>query len=427
MNKFLYFIFNAFSLTINLNKEKSQEYDLAIQKENIVFKITSYSYEMILQVISMYKFKSDQQQIIKQRLSIVNVLWIAVFVLSSIKMNAQDTIPNYYCKEPVDGNAFDWSYGNNYSGTTVSETITQPGTNAGYQFDIYGLDNSFNMEINGVSLAQYEIEFQSSGTSGINIEFQDGDQYEADTPAIWQMTGTPENPIIRVVISPSGEVSMFGSKQSGGPLFPLRFKQSFSPVNSFNTIPWNTDSDNTIIVTQNVVGPTGIDGYGYGQNYVSCDTYTLEKEGVFNDENNDGIAQVGETITYTISLTNLGDIDIYNVAVNDPMLGGEITSAYTGDTNNDGVLNIDEVWEYQVSYTITQSDINNGGVYNQAFVTGETSSGDTFETEYSVDPNPLDPSDPNYDPSRPNHTFTLLRGRTLLITNPNIYHRVKNK
>lgn len=339
--------------------------------------------------------------------------------------NESPTESNLFCTEPVDGEEFKWST----SGSgTHSETITQPGTNAGYQFDIYELDNSFNMEINGVLLAQYEIEFQSNGTPapGINIEFEDGDQYETDTPSIWQMTGDAQNPILRVVISPAGEVSMYGSKTSGGPLFPLKFKQSVSPINSFNIIPWNTTTDNTIVVTQNIVGPTTIDGYGYGQNIAPCDTYSLEKAGHFNDENGDGIAQVGETITYTLLLTNLGDIDIHNVTVNDPMLGGVITSVPTGDANNDSVLNIGEAWTYEVAYAITSSDISAGGIYNQAFVTGETSEGDSFETEYSVDPNPLAPTDSNYDASRPDHTFTLLRSRALLITNPNIYQRVKN-
>ena len=42
-------------------------------------------------------------------------------------------------------------------------------------------------------LPEHEIEFQSSGTPapGINIEFEDGDQYETNTSgSIWQMTGT---------------------------------------------------------------------------------------------------------------------------------------------------------------------------------------------------------------------------------------------
>ena len=115
---------------------------------------------------------------------------------------------------------------------------------------------------------------------------------------------------------------MYGSKTSGGVLYPLQFKQNVSPVNSFNTIQWNTDTDNTIVVTQNIVGVTKMEGYGSGQNIVPCKTYTLEKQGVFNDINSDGIAQPGETITYTLTAKNLGDIDIYDLEINDPMLGG---------------------------------------------------------------------------------------------------------
>lgn len=59
---------------------------------------------------------------------------------------------------------------------------------------------------------------------------------------------------------------MFGSKVSGGPLFPLELING----NSFNTIDWNASSHNTVIITQNVVGPTNISGRGYGSNIVPC-------------------------------------------------------------------------------------------------------------------------------------------------------------
>lgn len=333
------------------------------------------------------------------------------------------------CTEEISGEAFQWSYSGGEG--VVTETMTQPGANGGFQFDIYELDNSFNMEINGVLLAAHEIEFQSSGTPppGINIEFEDGDQYETDTEGdIWEMTGTAERPLIRVTISPTGEVKMFGSKSSGGVLHPLQFKQNVTPINSFNIIPWNVNSDNTIIVTQNIVGATLMDGYGSGRNIIPCETYTLEKEGVFNDENGDGIAQVGETITYTLTVKNKGDIDIYDLEVTDPMLGGVITTTPTGDENNDGVLNIYEEWVYTVAYEVTQEDIDNKGVYNLATVSGINEKDEPLVPATSVDPEPLDPNDPMYDPERPDHTFVPLigKGSGLLITNPNIYNRVKS-
>ncbi|AFL80252.1 conserved repeat protein [Aequorivita sublithincola DSM 14238] len=154
-------------------------------------------------------------------------------------------------------------------------------------------------------------------------------------------------------------------------------------------------------------------------------TYSLEKEGVFNDENGDNVAQPGETITYTLTVKNLGSIDIYDVILEDPKLGGVITVSPSGDINSDGILNPNEEWVYAVNYSLTQLDITNKGVYNLASVAGKNDLGEDLIPQTSVDPTPLDPSDPNYDPNRPDHTFVPLKGASLLITNPNIYQKVK--
>ena len=334
-------------------------------------------------------------------------------------------ISELLCTEQIDGQAFNWSYPANYPGNTVSETMTQPGANGGFQFDIYQLDNSFNMEINGIMLATQEIEFQQNQTQ--NIRFADGSIWEqGGIEDIWKLRGQIGKPIIRVVIAPNGKVSMYGSKtnhtDNAYRLEPLVLFGG----NSFSTINWNENSQNTIVVTQNVVQITIMDGYGTGRNIIPCDSYTLEKDGVFNDENGDGIAQAGETITYTLTVKNAGDIDIYDLKVEDPMLGGVITTTPTGDYNNDGVLNTYEEWIYTVSYIITQADIRNKGVYNLATVSGENVLNEPLDPETSVDPTPLDPNDPMYDPTRPDHTVVPLKGPNLLITNPNIYQKVKS-
>ncbi|MFD1016579.1 hypothetical protein ACFQ13_11660, partial [Winogradskyella rapida] len=99
----------------------------------------------------------------------------------------------------------------------------------------------------------------------------------------------------------------------------------------------------------------------------------------FNDENNDGYANVGETITYSFTVTNEGTTSITDVTLTDTMLGGELTLA-SGDENNDNILDVDEVWLYSANYTITQSDIDAGIVSNQAVVTGTSSiDGSTLE------------------------------------------------
>lgn len=176
------------------------------------------------------------------------------------------------CSVQVSGETFSAADG-------VSKTFNQPPTNYGFTFDIFTLDNSFNMTINGTSLAfktgfpstPAELQFQSSATPGINVKFKDGDLYETNTGIagsrnIWQLTGNQATPILRVVISPTGAVSLFGSKVSGGSLFPLELFNGAT----LNTIVWNSAANNVIVISQLVTGPTYINGRGYGVNLVTC-------------------------------------------------------------------------------------------------------------------------------------------------------------
>jgi uncharacterized repeat protein (TIGR01451 family) len=169
------------------------------------------------------------------------------------------------CTEQVAGENFAVSGG-------VSKTFLQPSTNNGFVLDIFSLDNSFNLNVNGVNIAGSEIEFQSGVTAqGINVRFADGDQYEINTPPIMNYSGNAVAPLIRVVISNTGAVSLFGSKVAGGALFPLELFNG----NTFNTVPWNASSGNTIIINQNIVGTTNVSGRGYGLNSVACVCYSL--------------------------------------------------------------------------------------------------------------------------------------------------------
>lgn len=332
------------------------------------------------------------------------------------------------CYEDIEGEFFSWRYSQaSAPSNPIIHHITQPPTNAGFTFDIFELDNSFNMEINGVLMAVEELEFQISGTAGQTVRFADGSYWEDGTiEDIWKLRGTTNKPIVRVVIDASGNISLYGSKVSHThpeyELEPLILVNG----NAFNTIVWNTSSNNEIEVIQSVIGETVMDGYGSGKNLIPCKTYELEKIGVFNDENGNGYADVGETITYTLRVINLGDIDIKDIVLEDPLLGGVITVTPSGDLNNDGILNTDEIWEYEVSYSVTQNDIDNEGVYNLATVSGKNLIDEDMDPVTSTDPDPLDPSDPNYDPACPDCTFVpLVKGRGFLITNPMIYQKMK--
>jgi len=135
------------------------------------------------------------------------------------------------------------------------------------------------------------------------------------------------------------------------------------------------------------------------------------KDGVFNDINNDGFAQIGETVDYTFSVSNTGNVSLTNVIVSDPLFQAPnelvVISGPANDTGNPGILDLEEIWTFTASYTVTSSDIVAGAVYNLATATGDDPNGDPV-TDESADPTPMDTNDPLYDPACPDCTVTVI-------------------
>ncbi|GIQ59500.1 hypothetical protein Flavo103_26360 [Flavobacterium collinsii] len=98
----------------------------------------------------------------------------------------------------------------------------------------------------------------------------------------------------------------------------------------------------------------------------------LIKTATFNDENKNGYAEIGETITYHFSVTNTGNILLVNVVVKDPKPGITITGGPVilkhGETNSDSFVG---------TYVLTAADIEAGSVENQAEVTAVSPDGKT--------------------------------------------------
>ncbi|MAL14761.1 MAG: hypothetical protein CL554_15185, partial [Algoriphagus sp.] len=90
---------------------------------------------------------------------------------------------------------------------------------------------------------------------------------------------------------------------------------------------------------------------------------TIVKTGTFNDTNNNGRADVNETISYTFLVTNTGNVPLTGVTVSDPKVtvsGGPISLAVGANSSN----------TFTGTYTITQNDINAGKVDNTATARG---------------------------------------------------------
>ena len=92
------------------------------------------------------------------------------------------------------------------------------------------------------------------------------------------------------------------------------------------------------------------------------------KKGYFQDENQNGVADVGETIKYVFIVKNTGDVTLYDIQVNDSLVmveGGPITLA-SGEEDSSS---------FTATYTLTESDIEKQEVVNQAIASGKDPSG----------------------------------------------------
>ena len=66
----------------------------------------------------------------------------------------------------------------------------------------------------------------------------------------------------------------------------------------------------------------------------------------------------GETIEYTITVDNTGNVDLTDVVLTDVFAGG--ATLVSGDTNGNSILETTETWVYSADYTVTQADLNAG-------------------------------------------------------------------
>jgi gliding motility-associated-like protein len=130
--------------------------------------------------------------------------------------------------------------------------------------------------------------------------------------------------------------------------------------------------------------------------------FSLEKIGVFNDENGDGQPQVGETITYTFIVTNTGTVTIFGLTIEDPLPGLEVT----GGPIDLPPGAVDDT-TFTATYTLTEEDIENGEVRNQAFGVGTDGNGNEVRDD-SDDPNDPTDDDNNGDGEPDDVTVTVL-------------------
>jgi gliding motility-associated-like protein len=143
--------------------------------------------------------------------------------------------------------------------------------------------------------------------------------------------------------------------------------------------PLTMNPDGTISVTANT--PAGTYPISYTicevNNPSNCSTVTAtvtvtEKPSItivmtahFNDDHKDGFAVIGETITYSFTVTNSGNVPLTNVIITDPLTG----IVLSGGPISLGIGQINSI-AFTGIYSLTKEDLLLGMVTNQATAFG---------------------------------------------------------
>ncbi|MBA8845970.1 putative repeat protein (TIGR01451 family) [Ochrobactrum sp. RH1CCR137] len=113
---------------------------------------------------------------------------------------------------------------------------------------------------------------------------------------------------------------------------------------------------------------------------------TIDKTGVLQDQDGDGLVDAGEQIVYSFLVKNTGNVTLTDVTVNDSLLLAEGISVTPGPQT----LAPGEEATFTATYTATQDKIDAGRVTNTATATGNTPSGTPYESNPDTEVVPPD-------------------------------------
>ncbi|MEZ5924084.1 MAG: hypothetical protein R3D57_06830 [Hyphomicrobiaceae bacterium] len=138
------------------------------------------------------------------------------------------------------------------------------------------------------------------------------------------------------------------------PALPLSFTQSSgsTPTNHVFTVTATGNGLKTFTITktgQSSGGDKDIEWIAVCHKLVPAPSLNVAKSASVPG----GSADLGETITYTISVQNTGNVPLTGVTVNDPMLGGAMSGATS--------IAVGATATYTGTYIVQQSDIDTNG------------------------------------------------------------------
>jgi uncharacterized repeat protein (TIGR01451 family) len=148
----------------------------------------------------------------------------------------------------------------------------------------------------------------------------------------------------------------------GNPIPSLAGGASVTCTGTYTLLQGDVDLgqvDNTVTVDSDETPPANDDET---VPLVQNPSFTIVKTGEFQDESGDGFAQPGETIAYTIEVTNDGFVTLNNISVTDP----KVTPVNCPGGNPILTLAPGATVQCSGSYSIVEADITLGRVDNTA-------------------------------------------------------------
>lgn len=122
------------------------------------------------------------------------------------------------------------------------------------------------------------------------------------------------------------------------------------------------DIDNTVTANSD---QTGTETASNEVDINSGASMQVVKTGVLNDDDGNTGVTAGDTIDYTITVTNNGTTDLTNPVLTDTISQSATNTTltpvyYNGDANSDSIINPGEIWTYLVAHTLTPANISDG-------------------------------------------------------------------
>ncbi|MFT4187725.1 MAG: hypothetical protein QM621_04010 [Aeromicrobium sp.] len=222
----------------------------------------------------------------------------------------------------------------------------------------------------------------AGGTSGLslyNAEFSPSGRYlyvtklftsGAATARVWRydLQATTATPALQ----PIGVIDPADGGGDGGAIRRGPDGRMYVARNGETQIAVIADPDNEdrtqvgFDATALALADGAVSGLGLPQTVVGCPdppSLDLVTQAVLDDLNGNGVADVGETIAYSFTVTNTGNSSLRDVAVTDPRL--------TGLSPLTSPLAPGEVATFQAAaYTVTEADLQAGSIVSHATARG---------------------------------------------------------